>query len=116
METIGPSLRCPECHYGLFTAAFLNFGFFGKSNCPYCGSAIRWSLKPFLAILFGIISSGTGVYLLGEKNLLPVEFSVVPATLTAVGVCLVLLGLLTLRFELIKKRVTNRHYAPVRHY
>ncbi len=92
----------------------MNFGFFGKSNCPYCGSAIRWSLKPFLAILFGLISSGTGVYLLGEKNILPAELTMIPATLAAVGFCLILIGLLTVRFEVIKKYRADRHYAPVR--
>jgi len=115
MEEVGPSFRCPECNYGLLTAAFLNFGFFGKSHCPYCGTGVRWSLKPLLAILIGSISAGTGLYLLGEKSILPAELTMIPATVFGIGFCIILLGLLTIRFETPKTRKKQKpHQAPIR--
>jgi hypothetical protein len=98
MEDLGPSLRCPECQYGLFTAAFLNVGFLRKSNCPYCGGPVRWAIAPLLTILFGLLISSTGLYALANQIVLPTPFENAPILALGAGICVAFIGLMFVRF------------------
>lgn len=117
MEDIGPSLRCPECSYGLFTASFLNLEFFRKSSCPYCGAHVRWALSPIFGMLFGIVTSGIGAYFLGDRSLVPAELAMLPASAFGIGFCIILLSLLCLRFKVLTPKTLHaatktRSYYP----
>jgi hypothetical protein len=111
MEDLGPSLSCPECRRGLFTAAFLNVDFLKKSQCPYCGVHVRWSLAPLLAILFGVLSAGSGSYLLSHKGLIPAELTMAPAAAFGVGFCLILIGLLSIKFKAVSTKQAVKRSA-----
>ncbi|MCB0322462.1 MAG: hypothetical protein KDD69_02780 [Bdellovibrionales bacterium] len=115
------SLKCPDCGYGLFTAAFCNLAFFNKSHCPYCGTSVRWAPLPFALLILGLVAAGTGAYLVINEITLPAGAEHAPALALGIGFSISLLSLFFIRFTRVNtassKRPATRAkmlYPPIR--
>ena len=93
------SFRCPGCRISLVEAVFERGGFFFGSGCPYCGMLIHWSRPSLGLILLGIVSIGTGAFLLTGQAGTRVPSSMIIAVFIGLGLAVCLLGLTITRFE-----------------